>query len=466
MFSYEKLNDANSILGPEMKSTGEVLGIGKSTREALFKGLTAAGFKIGSLSSKKGVGALISVDSHDLFEIISIAKKLYDLGIKLFATHDTARAISSLGIAVSEVKGLKEDREIFDLMEKGDIGFILYTGALYDSTMGDYIALHKRAVQLGIPCLTSLDTADALAGIIASRYTENNTELVNINDMRTSRSTLHFSKMEATANDYIYLSNFDGAITCPESLALRLCDRHIGVGGDGLVLIEASDVADAKMRIYNRDGSEAQMAGNSICCVGKFLHDNGLTNGETVTVETASGIKELKLYITGGKVSWVEASMGRASFEAADVPVNLPEDMVVSRKTEIAGGSYDITCVSTGNPHCVVFLEDIERLDLAAIGPEFENASIFPERVNTEFVRVVNPNTLKMRVWERGNGETMACGTGACAAVAAAVVNGYCKKGEDITVKVPGGDLIVNYTDDAITLTDEVRLVFEGTCEY
>ena len=139
---------------------------------------------------------------------------------------------------------------------------------------------------------------------------------------------------------------------------------------------------------------------------------------------------------------------------------------MVSRRTEIAGGSYDITCVSTGNPHCVVFLEDIERLDLPVIGPEFENAAIFPERVNTEFVRVVNPTTLKMRVWERGNGETMACGTGACAAVAAAVINGYCKKGEDITVKVPGGDLIVNYTDDEMTLTDEVRLVFEGTCEY
>jgi len=466
VFSYEKLSDANSILGPEMKSTGEVLGIGKSTAEALFKGLTAAGFRIGALSARNGVGALLSVDTHDLREIVSLAKKLYDLGIRLYATRDTAEAVASLGIEAVTVPGLSESRDIFTLMEKGEISFVVYTGALYDSTMGDYIALHRRAVQLGIPCLTSLDTADALADIIASRFSERNTELVNINDMRAARRKLRFSKMEATANDYIYLGNFDGAITCPESLALSLCDRHRGIGGAGLVLIESSDIADARMRVYNLDGSEAQMAGNSICCVGKFLHDNGIIEGETASVETASGVKSLKLYITGGKVSSVEASMGRAVFTPAEIPVALDGDKIVSRETEIAGGTYKITCVSMGNPHCVVFLDDIEHLDLTKLGPEFEHAPLFPERVNTEFVRVVNPTTLKMRVWERGNGETMACGTGACAAVAAAVENGFCRKGEDVTVKVPGGDLIVNVTDDDVTLTDETRLVYEGTCEY
>ena len=466
VFSFEKLSDANSILGPEMKSTGEVLGIGKTTAEALFKGLSAAGFRIGALSQKSGAGALISVADHDMHEIVSLAKKLYDLGIRLYATADTSKAIASLGTEVEEVPGISESREIFSLMENGKINFIVYTGALFDSTMGDYIMLHKRAVQLAIPCLTSLDTAAALADIIASRYNERNTELVDINNMREKRRELRFHKMEGTANDYIYISNFDGEITCPESLALSLCHRHCGIGGDGLVLIEHSAFADAKMRIYNRDGYEAQMAGNSIRCVAKYLFDNGIVNKETMNVETSSGEKTLTLYITGGKVSSVGVSMGKASLKSAEVPVKLPGETAVDIPVSLGGTQYRITCVSMGNPHCVVFLDNIESLDLEKIGPEFENADIFPERVNTEFVRAVNGTTLKMRVWERGNGETMACGTGACAAVVAAVENGLCRKGEDITVKVRGGDLIVNYTDEGVTLTGGARLVFQGTCEY
>ncbi|MGN0660890.1 MAG: carbamoyl-phosphate synthase large subunit, partial [Oscillospiraceae bacterium] len=268
VFSFEKLTDANSNLGPEMKSTGEVLGIGKTVDEALFKGLTSAGMMLKTSASGGGAGVLISVDTYSQLEIVSLAKKLYDLKFRIFATEETARSISNLGIDVESVKNLEESME---LLESGKINYIIYTGALMDSTVEDYIKLHKRALQLSIPCLTSLDTANALANIIASRYNESNTELVDINHLRTARQKLRFSKLQATSDDYIFIENFDGAITCPESLCISLCDRHKGIGGYGIVLIEKSEVADAKMRIFNRDGSEGAMAGNCIRSMGKYL---------------------------------------------------------------------------------------------------------------------------------------------------------------------------------------------------
>ena len=220
------------------------------------------------------------------------------------------------------------------------------------------------------------------------------------------------------------------------------------------------------MRIFNTDGSEGKMAGNSIRCVGKYLYDNGIVKRDTLRVETASGIKELKLYLTNGTVSSVTVDMGRADLSAAALPCTLPTDRIVDYPYTLDGTEYRITCLSVGNPHCVVFCDRVDHVDMEHIGPLFENADIFPERINTEFVRVVNPVTLKMRVYERGNGETLACGTGACAAVAAAVLNGRCKKGADITVKLPGGDLIVNYTDEKITLTGDAKLVYTGEIEY
>ncbi len=462
VFSFEKLNDVNSILGPEMKSTGEVLGIGKNLAEALYKGLTAAGYRLDAWQNRSG-GVLLSVDEHDYQDVLSLAKKFYELGMTLYATEGTANAVRQLGIDVvtADIAG----DALLTLLESGKIHYVVYTGALADATMGDYIALHRRAMQLGIACLTSLDTANALADMIRSRYTQSNTELVDINHMRTARQELAFQKMEACGNDYIYIDNRNGTVTSPESLCVTLCDRHYGVGSDGIVLIERSEKADARMRMFNLDGSEGEMAGNCVRCVAKFLYDNGITQREDLKIETASGIRHCKLYISGGKASSVCVDMGRADLSPASIPVLLDGDRVVNRPVQIADETYRITCVSVGNPHCVVFLDQIDTLDLSYIGPMFEYAPLFPARVNTEFVRVVNETTLKMRVWERGNGETLACGTGACAAVVAAVENGYCRRGEDITVKLAGGDLIVNYTDEGITLTGNVGLVFRGTVE-
>ncbi|HQQ88830.1 MAG TPA: carbamoyl-phosphate synthase large subunit, partial [Oscillospiraceae bacterium] len=466
VFSFEKLTDVNSYLGPEMKSTGEVLGIGKTVNEALFKGLTSAGLMLKPAMRGSEVGILISVDTHDQLEIVTLAKKLDDLGFRIYATEETADSISKLGIDVESLKSIRESDNTFRLLESGKINYIVYTGALMDSTVDDYIALHRRALQLSIPCLTSLDTANALADILASRYNQRNTELVDINHLREKRQTLRFSKMEAAGDDYIFIENFDHSITCPESLCISLCNRHTGIGGFGIVLLERSEKADIRMRMFNRDGSEGKMAGNCIRSVGKYLYDNGLVAGTEVTVETASGVKRLTLYTSGNKVTFVSVDMGRAILNPEDIPCTLHTDKVIHYPAEIGGRYYNITCVSMGNPHCVVFAPRVDEVDIETVGPLFENADIFPERVNTEFIRVVNKNTIKMRVYERGNGETWACGTGACAAVVAACENGFCGKGEDITVKVRGGDLIVNYTDEGVTLAGDTRLVYEGVTEY
>ena len=466
VFSFEKLSDVNSILGPEMKSTGEVLGIGKTTAEALYKGLTSAGFKIQLPTAEKNIGILLSVDSHDMLDAVSLAKKLDDLKINIYATKETADAISQLGIDVEYVNSRYDDNsEIYKLLESGKIDYVVYTGALQDSTMGDYIALHRRAIQLSIACITSLDTANALADIIASRFNQQNTELVDINNMRSERQTLNFVKMDASGNDHIVIENFDNSITCPESLCVSLCDRNHGVGSDGVVLVEKSDVAQVKMRVFNLDGSEGRMGGNAMRSVAKYVYDKGYVTTETVSIETASGVKSVELYTMNGKVSSVCANMGKADLENA-VTSTIYTNKFINYPVTINGEEHRITCVSMGNPHCVVFVPRVDTIEIEKIGPKFEKADIFAHRVNTEFVRVVNETTLKMRVWERGNGETLACGTGACAAVVAAVENGFCKKNTDITVKVRGGDLIVNYSDEGVYLTGATKLVFEGTLEY
>ena len=279
------------------------------------------------------------------------------------------------------------------------------------------------------------------------------------------KKPLNFTKMQATGNDDIYFNNMNKNIPSPESLTINFTDRHYGIGGDGVVLVEKSDIADAKMRIFNADGSESGMAGNCMRCVGKYLHDRGIVPKMEMTIETESGIKELTLYSFGGEVRSVRVNMGKAELNPAKIPVKLEGQNAIKRKLKVADGEYEINCVNIGNPHCVVFVDRVDRVDLASVGPLFENDPLFPERINAEFVRVVNGNTLKMRVWERGNGETLACGTGACAAVVAAVENGFCEKGEDITVKVRGGELIVNYTDDAVYLTGNASLVYNGTVE-
>lgn len=467
VFSFEKLSDVNSSLGPEMKSTGEVLGIGKTLEEALFKGLLSAGFKIHGASSEKRGGVLISVNRQDQFEIVRLAKKFDDLGLSIYATKKTAAEIRHLGIEVTEVPKLRESHAIIDLLETGKIDYVIYTASSSKrESIKDYIDMHHRAVQLSIACLTSLDTANALADIIASRYTEGNTELVDINHLRPDKQELHFTKMNGSSNDYIFFENFNGEITCPESLSIACCDRHKGIGGDGIVLMEHSTVADAKMRIFNMDGSEGKMAGNCIRCVGKYLYDNGIVSKENITIETASGIKSLKLYTMNGKVGEVRVNMGKAVFAPESLPVNLQGDKIINHNIIVDGHDYDINCVSVGNPHCVVFCKKVDAVDIERVGPLFEHYPLFPERVNTEFVRIVDRHTIKMRVWERGNGETLACGTGACAAAIMAVENGFCDKGRDITVKLRGGDLVVNYSDDAVYLTGDANIVYSGVFRY
>ncbi len=464
VFSFEKLNDANSILGPEMKSTGEVLGIGKTLPEALFKGLTAAGLAVPA--ALRNTGVLLSVEENDYQEIISLSKRFADQGLRLYATAGTARAIESLGISVTAVANASEKDEIVRLMESGRIHFIVYTGAVRDATIGDYTTLHRKAMQLGIPCLTSLDTANALADMMASRFNARNTELVDINHMRAWRQRIRFVKMHSCGNDYIFIENFDGSIACPESLCIQLCTQHYGIGGDGIVLLEHSSRADVKIRSFNRDGSEGRMAGNNIRCAAKYLYDKGYVHSEFMAIEMAGQIHRLRVYLRDGLVRSASVDMGRASFDAARIPVALNMPEVVDHPLPIGGRQDRITCVSVGNPHCVVFTDAIDSIDLAEVGPRYECAPCFPERINTEFVRIINKTTLRLRVWERGNGETLACGTGACAAVATAIRIGYCDAGKDILVKLPGGDLIVRDQDGVLTLTGDTVSVFEGVFEF
>lgn len=277
---------------------------------------------------------------------------------------------------------------------------------------------------------------------------------------------MEFTKMEGLGNDYIYFNCLDNEIESPEKLSIKLSNRHFGVGGDGIILIMKSDKADFRMRMFNADGSEGQMCGNASRCIGKYVYEKGLTTKEEITLETLAGIKYLKLRLKDKKVISVEVNMGKAILESKKIPVLSNKEKVINEKVCIASKDYNITCVSMGNPHCIVFLDKIDDLNLEKIGPAFENDKMFPERTNTEFIEVIDKTTIKMRVWERGSGETMACGTGACAASVAAVLNGYCDIGKEITVKLLGGDLKINYLpDQTVYMTGPCKFVFEGRIE-
>lgn len=278
---------------------------------------------------------------------------------------------------------------------------------------------------------------------------------------------LSFTKMHGCGNDYIYFNAFTQSIDNPEALSIRLSQRRKSIGGDGIILVCPSDKADAKMRIFNQDGSEAKMCGNGVRCVAKFVVDQGLVPGdrETVAIDTLSGVKQIRLLRENGQVVGATVDMAQAILTPKEIPVLLDGDRVIGRPVEIGGKTWDITCVSMGNPHCVVFVKDVDSLNLEELGPCFEKNPIFPEQVNTEFIRVLDPHTLQMRVWERGSGETWACGTGACAAAVAAVENGYCPKNEDITVHLVGGDLVIRYTEETVYMTGEAVTAFEGEVE-
>ena len=280
---------------------------------------------------------------------------------------------------------------------------------------------------------------------------------------------LTFSKMHGIGNDYIYINCFQETVTDPEKLSIFMSNVRFGVGSDGLVLILPSEVADFRMRIFNADGSEAMMCGNATRCVGKYVYEHGMTDKTEVSLETNSGIKYLTLYVNEAtnKVDAVKVDMGKAILKPADIPVADDGDRFIAKPVVVDGVSYDMTCVSMGNPHAVVFLPEIDSLDLEKIGPSFEHHPLFPNRVNTEFIRVIDDHTLQMRVWERGSSETFACGTGACAAAVASVLNGYCKREQEILIHLRGGDLrIIYHNDESVTMIGPATFIFEGKMEY
>ena len=462
VFSFEKLTDVDTQLGPEMKSTGEVLGVGRNLSEALFKGLVAAGYKM-----YKHGGVLITVRDSDKSEIVEVAKKFDSLGFNLYATPGNAAALEAAGMKVEVVHKIHESdtNNTMTLLESGKVNYIISTSAKGRLPARDSVKLRRRAVMLGIPCLTAIDTADALADSLMSRYSEINTELVDINNTREKRKVINFTKMQGCGNDYIYIDCLEKMVSSPESLSVYMSDRHFGVGGDGIVLIAPSRVADCRMIMFNLDGSEGNMCGNAIRCVGKYMYDVAGHKKKHMTVETKSGIKKLELMTLGDEVVRVKVDMGKAELTPSKIPVTLEGDAIINRPVDYNGTTYNVTCVSMGNPHAVIFTDLVDALDLEKIGPDFETHEIFPERVNTEFIKVIDEHTLKMRVWERGSGETLACGTGACAAAVAACLNGYCKKGEDIKVILRGGELIIRYTDEAVYMTGNCEKVFTGSIE-
>ena len=464
VFSFEKLADVDTHLGPEMKSTGEVLGIGKNLEEALHKGLLAAGYKM-----QKSGGVFITVRDSDKAEIPYIAEKFAKLGFTIYATGGTADVLEKKGLSVSRVNKISENPEnnSMTLIDSGKINYIISTSAKGRDPRQDDVKIRRRAAALGIPCLTSTDTAEALADSLKSRYSAGNMELVDINNMRKSRTKISFTKMEAAGNDYIYINCFKENVHSPESLAVFLSDRHYGVGSDGIVLICPSRVADAKMRMFNLDGSEGKMCGNAIRCVGKYLYENGIVHKTVISIETLSGIRKLILKTREGLVHSVSVDMGVAMLEPQQIPVNLPSQggAVIGQPLNVNGKEYRVTCVSMGNPHCVIFVDNVDKFDVKGIGSLIEYHEAFPDRTNVEFVEVFDTNTIKMRVWERGSGETMACGTGACAAAVAAVLNGFCQEGADIRVMLKGGDLVVNYTSERVLMTGNAHKVYDGEFE-
>lgn len=273
---------------------------------------------------------------------------------------------------------------------------------------------------------------------------------------------MRFTKMHGIGNDYIYVNCFEETVENPRELAIAMSKPHFGVGADGLVLLEPSDTSDFGMRIFNADGSEAQMCGNASRCIGKYVYERGLTNKTEIMLRTLSGLRLLKLTVKDGKVIKVRVDMGSPELNPRLIPVDLPGEMVLDHRIAAAGHTYQITCVSMGNPHAVIFVDDPDIVNLPAVGPAIENHPIFPQRINVEFVKVIRRDLIQMRVWERGSGETMACGTGACASLVASVLRGQADRGA--TVKLLGGDLMVEWSakDNHVYQEGPAEFVFDG----
>ncbi|HEX3038361.1 MAG TPA: diaminopimelate epimerase [Oscillospiraceae bacterium] len=276
---------------------------------------------------------------------------------------------------------------------------------------------------------------------------------------------MKFTKMQGIGNNYLYFNCFENPIMNPSELSIKLSDVHFGVGSDGIILIEPSEKADCKMDIYNADGSRAMMCGNGIRCVGKYVYERGLVKKDVITVDTRSGVKTLYLDVQNGIVKSVKVNMGEPDLVAKTIPVIFSKDQIIDEPITVDNKEYRITCVSMGNPHCVIFVDDVDRIDLEKIGPKFEFLPIFPERVNTEFVQIISNTEAKMRVWERGSGETWACGTGTCATVVASALNE--KTGRKVLVHLNGGALNIDWDEKSneVFMQGPAEFIFDGTIE-
>ncbi len=287
-----------------------------------------------------------------------------------------------------------------------------------------------------------------------------------MNKTTNGERPLQFTKMHGAGNDYIYVNGFTQKIENPAELSIRLSNRNFGIGSDGLVLILPSESSDFRMRMFNADGSESEMCGNASRCVGKYVYDKGLTDKTTISLETGAGEKILKLIVENGNVERVTVDMGAPILNPTQIPVSSKEDKVVSVPLTIDNSEYAITCVSMGNPHAVVFTDGVSELNLKELGPKFENNPIFPKRINTEFIEILDRTTLKMRVWERGSGETLACGTGACASLVAAVLNGHSER--KAILQLLGGNLEIEWDENTnhVFMTGPAVTVFEGELSH
>ncbi|MDD7418680.1 diaminopimelate epimerase [Blautia sp. HCP3S3_C12] len=275
---------------------------------------------------------------------------------------------------------------------------------------------------------------------------------------------MKFTKMQGIGNDYVYVNCFEETVKDPAAVARYVSDRHFGIGSDGLILIKPSDIADCEMDMYNLDGSQGAMCGNGIRCVAKYVYDYGIVKKENISVSTKSGIKYLDLTVRDGKVALVRVNMGSPVLTASQIPVVSSTEEMINAPLKVNGETYYITAVSMGNPHAIVYMADVDHLDIGEIGPYFENHMAFPDRVNTEFVEVLDDHTLKMRVWERGSGETLACGTGACAVAVASILNGHVDGEKPVTVKLLGGDLEIFWDrqENLVYMTGPAATVFDG----
>ncbi|MDY5022324.1 MAG: diaminopimelate epimerase [Blautia sp.] len=275
---------------------------------------------------------------------------------------------------------------------------------------------------------------------------------------------MKFTKMHGIGNDYVYVNCFKEVVKDPAAVARFVSDRHFGIGADGLILIKPSDIADCEMDMYNLDGSQGAMCGNGIRCVAKYVFDYGIVNKTSISIATRSGIKYLDLSVKDGRVSMVKVNMGSPILTASQIPVVSSKEEVIDEPLEVEGTTYRITAVSMGNPHAIVYMDDVDSLEIDKIGPAFENHIAFPDRVNTEFVKVIDSHTVQMRVWERGSGETLACGTGACAVAVASILNGLTDGTQPVTVKLLGGNLQIFWDrqENLVYMTGPASTVFDG----